>query len=147
MVGGPRVALAAIVCLGFTLDGSTIAAQHMNAKDAACRDAGTTLDAGNCLSAALASRDRELGVLLVQVRAAVGGDELRLLNRAQMAWVGYRRLSCEAEYEMYGGGTGGPITRLACLEALTRDRIQQLHAAYDSRVEDYRWDREHPSVR
>ena len=81
------------------------------------------------------------------LRPTIAGEELKLLNRAQRAWVNYRTLSCEAEYAMYGGGTGGPVTRLACREALTRDRIAQLHDAYDWRVEKYRWTSDHPSVR
>ncbi len=48
---------------------------------------------------------------------------------------------------MYNGGTAGPVTHLACQEALTRDRIKQLHDAYDWRVEKYEWTLAHPQVR
>jgi uncharacterized protein YecT (DUF1311 family) len=122
-------------------------AQHMNATDAPCRGVVITSDAAACFSDALTLRNRELAELLHQVRPAIAGDELSLLNQAEAAWLEYRRLSCQAEYAMYGGGTGGSVTRLACMEALTRDRLRQLHDSYDWRVEKYEWTRDHPSVR
>jgi uncharacterized protein YecT (DUF1311 family) len=119
----------------------------MNAKDGPCHDAVITADAAACYSNAFRAQDKALDTLLGHVRPATAGKELELLNRAQHAWLQYRQLSCDAEYEMYGGGTGGPVTRLACLEALTRDRIKQLHAAYDWRVEKYEWTLAHPNGR
>ncbi len=144
---GARIVATALASASFGLFAASAAAQHMNAKDAVCRETGTTADAAACFSKALASRDSELATLLDQIRPAVAGDELKLLDRAQRAWIDYRTLSCEAEYAMYGGGTGGPVTRLACQEALTRDRIAQLHDAYDWRVEKYRWTIDHPADR
>lgn len=122
-------------------------AQHMNAKDAPCRDAVITAEAVACFSSAAREQDQALATLLDRVRPATGGDERNLLNRAQSAWGQYRGLQCDGEYAMYGGGTAGPVVRLACLEALTRDRIKQLHAAYDWRIEKYEWTRAHPHVR
>ncbi len=119
----------------------------MNAKDGPCREAVVTVEAAACFSRAFRKQDQALATVLHHVRPATGGDELKLLNRAQAAWVQYRRLSCDGEYAMYEGGTAGPVVRLACLEALTRDRIQQLHTAYDWRVEKYEWTISHPKVR
>jgi uncharacterized protein YecT (DUF1311 family) len=144
---GARTTATVLASASLALFAASAAAQHMNAKNAPCREAGTTAGAAACFSNALAARDSELAALLDQIKPAIAGDELRLLDRAQRAWIDYRGLSCEAEYAMYGGGTGGPVTRLACREALTRDRITQLHAAYDWRVENYRWTIDHPSDR
>lgn len=127
--------------------GSTAVAQHMNAKDAPCRKAVITAEAAACFSRAVREQDQALTAVLDRVRPATGGDELKLLNRAQAAWLQYRQLTCEGEYAMYKGGTAAPVVRLACLEALTRDRIQQLHTAYDWRVEKYEWTISHPQVR
>jgi len=134
-------------CVALVATAPPAAGQHMNAQDAACRDVVGTSDATACLSGALASRDRELAQTLDKIRSAVVGNELGLLNRSQAVWAEYRRLSCDAEYAMYGGGTGGPVTRLACMVALTRDRAKQLHDAYDWRVEKHKWTVEHPNGR
>lgn len=129
--------LTPIAVVAFAIAGSA-RAQHMNATDAPCLAAGTTLDMMKCLSAELASREQQLASLLGSSRRVVEGDERRLLDEAQGAWVEYRRLSCDAEHALYSGGSGGPPARLACLEAMTRARISQLHQTYDWRIEKRR---------
>lgn len=47
----------------------------------------------------------------------------------------YRDLTCTAEYKLYGGGTGGPVTKMACLAAVTRERVATLRTAYGWRLE------------
>lgn len=139
---GWSAALAILLALG--LGASHAAAQSMNAKDAPCREAGTTVDMVACFSKTLASRDQALAVLLGEIRPALDTDERPLLDRAQAAWVEYRRLSCEAAHAMYGGGTAGPVAELACLDSQTRDRIRQLHETYDWRVRNHAWSLAHP---
>jgi uncharacterized protein YecT (DUF1311 family) len=119
-------------------------AQHMNAKDAPCRGVVVTAEMAACFYKASTAHNSELASLFAAVRPAVGGDELKLLDRAQVAWLEYRKLSCDSEYAMYQGGSAAPTVRFACLEALTRDRIKQLHDAYDWRVEKHQWSVEHP---
>jgi uncharacterized protein YecT (DUF1311 family) len=106
----------------------------MNAPDAPCRKAGSGVDTTNCFSREARARDKELAELLIKVRPFIGGDEHSLLNRAQARWTEYRKLQCDGEREMYEGGSAASMVRLACLEALTRDRIKQIHDAYDWRV-------------
>ena len=143
-----RTMAVALTSASFISLATPAATQHMNARDAACRATAAQAEiSAACLSRALALRDSELSTLLDRVRSTITGDELDLLDRAQSAWMEYRSLSCEAEYALYGGGSGGPAARLACREALTRDRIAQLHEAYDWRVEKYRWTIDHPPVR
>lgn len=143
-----RIMAVALTSASFIALAAPATAQHMNARDAACRATAAQADtAAACLSRALASRDSELSALLNRVRPAITGDELDLLDRAQNAWKEYRSASCEAEYALYGGGSGGPAARLACREALTRDRIAQLHDAYDWQIEKYRRTIDHPPVR
>lgn len=140
-------ALATLILLAPGAGAAPVAAQAMNAKDAPCRDAGTTVDMVACFSKALAARERELAVLLGQIRPAVDEDERPLLDRAQGAWVEYRRLSCEAVHAMYNGGTAGPVAELACLESQTRDRLRQLHEIYDWRIRNHDWILAHPRGR
>lgn len=53
----------------------------------------------------------------------------------QRAWLKYRDLTCAAEYKLYDGGAGGPVTRLACLAAITQERIATLKITYGWRIE------------
>ncbi|MEW5684903.1 MAG: lysozyme inhibitor LprI family protein [Pseudomonadota bacterium] len=136
--------VALVLASAFGMTAFPAIAQHMNAKDAPCRAAATTAQAAACFARAHQDQELVLAKLLNRIRPAVEGDELSLLDRAQTAWLQYRRLSCDAEYAMYGGGTGGPVTRAACLEAFTRDRIVQLHKVYDWRVEKRERSVSHP---
>lgn len=135
---GLKAAMISLAGLALGLSTGTAAGQHMNAGDAPCRDAVVTAEAAACFSRAAADRDKQLAGMLAVVRPVIDGEALTLLDRAQAAWTEYRRLSCEGEYAMYGGGSAGPTARFACLEALTRDRIKQLHDAYDWRIEKNR---------
>lgn len=135
-----------LAAAAYAMNAAPAVAQHMNAKDAPCREVAITADSAACFSRAFREQDQALATTLDRVRPATERDELKLLNRAQDVWLKYRQLSCEGEYAMYGGGTAGPVVRLACLEALTRDRVRQLHTAYDWRVEKYEWTLTHPKV-
>ena len=77
--------MAVAISLAITLSAPPAAGQHMNAPDGPCRDVVVTSDAAACLSDALASRDKDLALLLDQIRPAVAGDELKLLNSSQTA--------------------------------------------------------------
>jgi uncharacterized protein YecT (DUF1311 family) len=52
------------------------------------------------------------------------------LRDAQRKWIAYRDAVCKAEYELIGGGTAGPTTRMACLVRLTKQRTADLEADY-----------------
>lgn len=129
--------LASLAAVAFLMVGPTNA-QHMNATEAPCLAAGTTLDTVTCLSGELASREQQMAKVLGASLGVTEGEERRLLNEAQGAWIEFRRLSCAAEHALYSGGGGGPPARLACLEALTRARVSQLHRTYDWRIEKRR---------
>jgi uncharacterized protein YecT (DUF1311 family) len=57
------------------------------------------------------------------------------LLEAQRAWMKYRDLTCAAEYKLYGGGTGGPVTQMACLAAITQERSATLRTTYGWRLD------------
>jgi uncharacterized protein YecT (DUF1311 family) len=67
----------------------------------------------------------------------VGGDELTRLKTAQRLWIQYRDANCEAEREMYSGGSAASMVRLACLEAMTRHRTEELRTMYGWRLEKF----------
>jgi uncharacterized protein YecT (DUF1311 family) len=59
-----------------------------------------------------------------------GPKDVDYLRDAQRKWIAYRDAECEAEYSLFGGGTGGPAARSTCLLRITRRRIEDLKSAY-----------------
>ena len=54
-----------------------------------------------------------------------------LLRDAQRAWIIYRDKSCAAEGHMYSGGSIRPLIENTCKESLTRQRTEELRAAFE----------------
>lgn len=97
-------------------------AQHMNAPDAPCQEAGSMADTSNCMVAALKQADMDLNGAYRAIMAALDAREQASLRAAQRAWITYRDRACEAEAEPYRGRSGAGLARLACLEVATRHR-------------------------
>ena len=53
---------------------------------------------------------------------------------AQRLWIEYRDANCTAERELYAGGTAATPVYLACLEAMTRARTNELWVTYAVRL-------------
>ena len=58
---------------------------------------------------------------------------IQKLRTAQIAWVEYRRLRCEAAEFEFENGNISPTIYSACMEATTNDRIDELRKAYEYR--------------
>lgn len=95
-------------------------AQSMNASPGPCAHAGSIADTGRCFDSALKTADRDLNKLYGRIQRVLEPEELKELIEAERLWVQYRDAACKAEYDLYGGRSGGPPTRVACLEAETR---------------------------
>jgi uncharacterized protein YecT (DUF1311 family) len=57
------------------------------------------------------------------------------LRKAQRAWIAYRDAHCNAEFELWEGGTGGHIALPQCRLTLTKARtaeIQETYSKYES---------------
>ncbi|ABF41383.1 protein of unknown function DUF1311 [Candidatus Koribacter versatilis Ellin345] len=52
------------------------------------------------------------------------------LKAAQLAWINYREAHCQAEADLYAGGSIQPSMYSACMETITRYRITQLDDTY-----------------
>jgi uncharacterized protein YecT (DUF1311 family) len=72
-----------------------------------------------------------------EIERVLDAADLKRLRETEQSWAGYRDQFCTAEYELYGGGSGGPTARLACIEALTRHHIDDLNDAYGWRVDKF----------
>ena len=126
-----------LVCLLVSLFALTsqCCAQHMNANNSPCKDVVVTMDAANCFAAAYKKSDTALNAEYRRVQTVVNGAELEKLKAAQRLWIEFRDANCDAEYELYGGGSAGPVVKLACLEAVTRHRVEELKEMYNWRLE------------
>jgi len=102
----------------------------MNAPDSPCREVVVTSELAQCLGLALKATDTKLNQTYAKVQHLLSPDEAKTLVQAQRLWMQYRDATCNAEYGLYGGGTGGPPTRLACLEAETRAREASLQRSF-----------------
>lgn len=121
----------AIGVIGFCIPAHS---QHMNAKDSPCKADATTVDLANCLWNTWKAEDRQLNAYYQVVSKHLAGDELTDLRNAENAWITFRDQNCKAEKALYDGGTAvGPVFN-ACMEAMTRHRLEELKTMYDWRV-------------
>ena len=126
--------LCASVWLAF---GSCCSAQHMNAKDGPCQEAGSGAETTACFYHAYEKSDAELNQLYRRVLTVVDGDNLVNLQVAQRLWIRFRDANCSAEYDLYTGGSAAPTVKYACLEAVTRHRTEELKVMYGWRLEKW----------
>jgi len=110
-------------------------AQHMNVPGVPCHKPSTTADEASCFAKALEAADVEMNGVSARIRSVLNPNEREELLEAQRAWLKYRDLTCTAEYHRYSGGTGGPVTRFACLSAVTQERVATLKTTYGWRLE------------
>ena len=108
--------------------------QHMNAP-VPCNRPSSTAEEAECFAKTSDAADKELNGVYALVRSVLSQDERNDLLAAQRAWLKYRDLTCTAEYKLYGRGTGGPVTQMACLAAITHERVATLRTTYGWRLE------------
>lgn len=123
-----------LIC-GLLFVGGSCLAQHMNAKVGPCQSPSSGAEETDCFASALKKSDSQLNQTYLRVQSAVDGDELAKLKMAQRLWVRFRDANCEAEHELYAGGSAAPMVKLACLEAVTRHRTEELKVMYGWRLE------------
>jgi uncharacterized protein YecT (DUF1311 family) len=110
-------------------------AQSMSTDGGPCAKAASTAATAECFDKAFKAADRDLNNLYDRIQKVLEPNELKGLVQAERLWLKYRDATCEGEHELYGGGTGGPPARLACLEAETRSREASLMRSYGWRLE------------
>lgn len=94
-------------------------------------------DETDCFASALTKADSDLNQLYRQVLTVANGDELIELKTAQRLWIQYRDANCLAEQKLYSGGSAASMVKLACLEAMTRHRTEELSTVYGWRLEKW----------
>jgi uncharacterized protein YecT (DUF1311 family) len=126
-----------LVLVGCLFLSGNALAQHMNAADAPCRDAGSNTEVTQCFITASHTADKQLNETYVRIGQVLSPDEQEQLKEAQRLWVKFRDANCTAERSLYGGGTAAPMVYAACLEADTRQRITELKTMYGWRLEKF----------
>ena len=109
----------------------------MNSPIAPCRGTSGTVEVYDCFGNALAKADDELNRIYGRIRSVLEPNDQKRLLQAQRLWLQYRDATCSAERALYGQGTGGPPTEVACREELTRERVAVLQTTYGWRVEKF----------
>jgi uncharacterized protein YecT (DUF1311 family) len=109
----------------------------MNAKDGPCQEPASGAEETACFYAAYQKSDAELNQFYRRVQAVVDGEKLTKLKAAQRLWIQFRDANCSAEFELYSGGSAAPMVRLACLDAVTRHRTDELNVMYGWRLEKW----------
>jgi uncharacterized protein YecT (DUF1311 family) len=107
-----------------------VPAQHMNAKDSPCSGVAMTVELGRCFAQANDSADAKPNSIYRGIMARLGKSDADRLIAAQRRWIEYRDANCLAERALYAGGTAAYPAFIACLEAMTRARTEELQVQY-----------------
>lgn len=112
----------------------------MNAPSAPCNKPSTTVDEYNCFARSYKEADANLNNYYSQVVNVLHArpSDLARLRTAELAWIKFRDADCAAEKGLYGNGTGGPVTYMACMTAQTRTRTKDLHTIYGWLIEKFK---------
>ncbi|MCX5567856.1 lysozyme inhibitor LprI family protein [Kaistia nematophila] len=81
-----------------------------------------------CADMALKATDRQLNTTYQAItrRLADDPDTAKQLVAAQRAWIAFRDAECDFRSSGVSGGSAYPMVRAACLDGLTRTRLDQL---------------------
>jgi uncharacterized protein YecT (DUF1311 family) len=64
------------------------------------------------------------------------GDDVHRLAKAQQLWTEYREANCSAERALYQGGSAAPVVYVACMDAMTRARTEELRQTYAVKLKE-----------
>ena len=95
-----------------------------------CRGS-STYEESVCLSAKYKKIDADLNAAYRKALKSAthyGEENVQKLKDAQRKWIVYRDAACNAEFNLWGNGTGGPIAHRSCLIRLTRERSTHLRS-------------------
>jgi uncharacterized protein YecT (DUF1311 family) len=68
----------------------------------------------------------QLSKAIESYRQGLPAGQVKLFDQSQQAWEEYRRSACIFESSGVNGGSARPLIQVACLETLTRERLQYI---------------------
>ena len=83
-----------------------------------------------CLIGEARKSDRELERISRMLAKALKPEEVRAFEAAQTRWYPYREANCIAERDLYTELSTSSLAYVACAEALTRQRVEDLKIIY-----------------
>jgi len=96
---------------------------------------GTNYEMRVCFSTTYEKSDAELNAVYRAVLKELAGylkpvRHIENLRMSERRWMAYRDAQCKAQYDLFEGGSGGPIENLGCLIELTDRRTAELRQTY-----------------
>lgn len=137
-----------IRALFLLLFAGSVMAIAQNAKPDPCEKASTQAEMNDCYGAEYQKEDARLNRVYRKVMeylqrdlAQAGSDQglkqsaqtaIDDLKAAELAWIKYRDLQCEAAGQQYEGGTMRPMIHSVCMAMVTEHRVQEIKQAYEN---------------
>jgi uncharacterized protein YecT (DUF1311 family) len=97
---------------------------------AQCKDAVSTKDMQDCADAQWKKSDDELNRVYAETLKKLKAPDADRLRKAQRAWITYRDAHCDAEYQLYAGGSIAAVSLTQCRATLTDQRTKLLQDTY-----------------
>jgi len=124
-----RISKLIVTVVAFAFLGDHAPAQEQ----AGCN--GTNYEMSVCFSKIYEKSDADLNavyraVLKELARYPTPLRHVENLRMSERRWIAYRDAQCKAQYDLFEGGSGGPIENLGCLIALTDQRTAELRQTY-----------------
>lgn len=135
-VGCWRGSLTLLVCalVGIFACSLPALSQPTKSKHDPCDKPATTAQQAACTLKQWQVSDAALGNYFSLVTIELDGSEVAALNKAQDAWLRYRKLNCEAEKTIYEGGTAGSYNYNSCMATMAQQRLKEMQLMYGWRV-------------
>ncbi len=105
-------------------------AQHVAEAASPCQNFNVPVELANCLSDARKKSNAKLDEIYGDLRRRLNHADGERLAAAQRQWIRYRSSNCAAERDLYEGGSASYPAYVACLEAMTRERTEELQVTY-----------------
>ena len=90
------------------------------------RHAVSTVDMEGCGEQKVLRSDRRIDTDVKAIFGLLAQSERRGFVAGEVAWLRYRRLSCNAEATKFAGGTLGPVDDIGCVEGRNRSHLEDL---------------------
>lgn len=109
----------ALACVVLSLAFTGVAA-------AECEHAVTNMDMIDCWRGEYEKATDALLEQIKELKKHLYPQEQKALDKAQAAWIVYRKAHCDSVVSTWWAGSGGGLAGMTCFANLTKDRVKQL---------------------
>ncbi len=106
----------------------------MNSPNAPCQNVRSDANETQCFITASEAANNKLNRLYTRISKILRAAERDQLVTAERLWIKYRDVNCNAERNLYSGGSAAPTAYAACIAADTEARIAELTTMYGWRL-------------